>query len=98
MPSAMLNAIKKHAGERKRRQAEAEIEKLAAFARVNPNPIFELTARGTTNPRFFSPLRECNLACICSNRRHGAGQERIRRPEPTFHMSYHNLLMSICLH
>ncbi len=46
LPSALLNAIKKHATERERRQAEAEIEKLAAFPRVNPNPIFEVTARG----------------------------------------------------
>lgn len=39
LPAAMLNAIKK-------KQAEESIEKLAAFPRLNPNPIFELTAQG----------------------------------------------------
>jgi len=37
-----------------RKQAEAAIEKLAAFPRLNPNPIFELTAEGS--------LSYCNKA------------------------------------
>jgi signal transduction histidine kinase/DNA-binding response OmpR family regulator len=46
LPSAALNALKKHESDRDRRAAATEIEKLAAFPRVNPNPIFELTSRG----------------------------------------------------
>jgi signal transduction histidine kinase len=49
LPSAVLNAIKKKSTEREHKSAEAAIEKLAAFPRLNPNPIFELTSLGTLN-------------------------------------------------
>ncbi|HWD20012.1 MAG TPA: response regulator [Verrucomicrobiae bacterium] len=69
LPSAMLNAIRKHDSERERRQAEAEVEKLAAFPRVNPNPIFELTARGA--------LTYCNRAAEEMARAAGKSPEAI---------------------
>ncbi|HZM02239.1 MAG TPA: response regulator [Candidatus Saccharimonadales bacterium] len=49
LPSALLNAIKKKHAEREHKQAELAIEKLAAFPRLNPNPIFELNSMGTLN-------------------------------------------------
>ena len=51
LPSALLNAIHKNQIERQRRRAEAEVEKLAAFPRQNPNPIFEVTQFGALTYR-----------------------------------------------
>ena len=67
LPSAVLNAMKRRGAERRKKEVEQEIERLAAFPRHNPNPILAFGADGT--------LVYFNQAAL-------AMAERLRRAHP----------------
>jgi two-component system, cell cycle sensor histidine kinase and response regulator CckA len=65
---AMRYAIERHRMAHEQKRAEAEIQKLAAFVRFNPNPIFEFRSDGTLD--YFNDAAQTMAASLA--KRHPA--------------------------